>query len=312
MTIKSFCSFIAFALLTSNPVLAQVEDLALFPKTLTSFEPYCDNPIFTASTKEQWDARLRERGWILKSRNQWWLWYTGYDGERSSIKSLGLATSKDGIHWTRHPQNPLISNLWVEDMMVVEHQGTFHMFAEGRGDQSHRLTSKDGVHWKSAGQLDVRLTNGHPIPAGPFGTPTAYFENNTWYLFYERRDAGIWLATSKDLKLWTNIQDEPVMTPGPELFDQDLIALNQIFKFQGNYYASIHGASNNHDPRLWASGIAVSDDLIHWKKHPYPLRPITENKSSGLFIQDGTHFRFYTMHDKIDLHLPSKIDRDQK
>ena len=189
--------------------------------------------------------------------------------------------------------------------MVVRRDDTFHMFAEGRGDRAHRLTSKDGIHWTPAGQLDVRTVDGQPIAEGPYGTPTAFAEEGTWYLFYERRDAGIWLASSRDLKVWKNVQDEPVMAPGPQLFDRDLIACNQIFKLGGRYYASLHGASNDRNPRLWASGIAVSDDLIHWKKYSgNPLRPIAENKSSGLFVHDGTGYRFYTMHDRVDLHLP--------
>ena len=95
------------------------------------------------------------------------------------------------------------------------------------------------------------------------------------------------------------------MVPGPELFDRDLIACNQVFEHEGLYYASLHGASNGRTPRQWSSGIAVSDDLIHWKKYEgNPLRPISENKSSGLFIHDGTGYRFYTMHDRVDLHLP--------
>ncbi|MBD3676688.1 MAG: glycosylase [Planctomycetaceae bacterium] len=300
--LRYVCALWLIACCSHSPTVSGIEP-DLFPKELTSFHPYSENPVFTAGDKSDWDARIRERGWILKTRDQWWLWYTGYDGQRSSLKSLGLATSKDGIHWQRSPQNPLTSDLWVEDMMVVENQGMFHMFAEGRGDQAQRLTSKDGIHWTSRGKLDVRMTDGKPISPGPFGTPTAYHENNTWYLFYERRDAGIWLATSEDMQVWTHLQDEPVILPGPELFDRDLIALNQIFKYQGRYYASLHGASTENDPRLWASGIAVSEDLIHWKKHPEPLRPISDNKSSGLFIQVGQKMRLYTMHDKVDLHI---------
>jgi hypothetical protein len=276
-----------------------------FPQELTKFEPYPENPVFTAGEPDEWDARIRERGWILKTDGRWWMWYTGYDGKRNGIMSLGLATSADGVHWKRHPANPLTHDLWVEDMMVVRHDGTFQMFAEGRGDRAHRLTSKDGIHWTPAGQLDVRQVKGQPIEEGPYGTPTAFVEDGTWYLFYERRDLGIWLATSRDLKVWKNVQDDPVMVPGPQLFDRDLIACNQVFKYDGHYYASLHGASKNAEPRFWASGIAVSDDLIHWKKYEgNPLRPIAENKSSGLFIHDGTGYRFYTMHDHVDLHLP--------
>jgi len=292
----SFCLWSAAGLLSAQTCETD------FPSELTRFSAHESNPIFESGNPNDWDAKIRERGWILQTRGQWWLWYTGYDGERSSLKSVGLATSQDGISWTRHPDNPLTSDLWVEDMMVVEHQGTFHMFAEGRGDQAHRLTSRDGIQWTPQGQLDVRLTNHKPIPAGPYGTPTAWYEDGTWYLFYERRDAGIWLATSKDMKIWRNVQDTPVMTPGPERFDRDFIALNQIFQYQGKYYASLHGAADIRDPKLWASGIAVSDDLIHWKKFPKPLRPVQENKSSGLFLFDDNRIRFYTMHDHVDLH----------
>lgn len=298
LPLLAFCGMLSF-----SGMLAATEPG--FPQELTRFEPYTKNPVFTATVGDGWDARIRERGWILKTDKKWWMWYTGYDGQRDSIKSLGLATSSDGVYWKRHPKNPLTRNLWVEDMMVVQHEGVFHMFAEGRDDQAQRLTSKDGVNWTPAGLLDVRMTDGTPIEAGPYGTPTAYVEQGTWYLFYERRDAGIWLASSRDMKVWKNVQDEPVIFPGPQQFDHDLIACNQIFKYDGRYYASLHGASNDRDPKLWASGLAVSDDLIHWQKYEgNPLRPIAENKSSGLFIHDGTGYRFYTMHDRVDLHLP--------
>jgi hypothetical protein len=95
------------------------------------------------------------------------------------------------------------------------------------------------------------------------------------------------------------------MVPGPDAFDVDLIAMNQVFKHKGRYYASIHGSKAG--SKLWASGIAVSDDLRNWAKYPgNPLRPISENKSSGLFIHDGKQFRFYTMHDQVHVHFPAQ------
>jgi len=281
-----------------------------FPAELTRFAPYEHNPVFVAAGAGHWDVRIRERGWILRDPDakpgtpSWHLWYTGYDGSREGIKQLGYATSEDGLKWTRHPRNPVFADSWVEDMMVVRHGGTFFMFAEGRGDQAQLLRSGNGVDWTRVGTLDVRKKDGTPIEPGPYGTPTAWYEDGTWYLFYERRDLGVWLAASRDMKVWKNVQDEPVLSPGPDRFDLDLIAMNQIVRHDGRYYAYFHGSKSG--SKLWACGVAVSDDLIHWKKHTgNPLFPIEENKSSGILIHDGRQFRLYTMHDRVDVHFPA-------
>ena len=99
--------------------------------------------------------------------------------------------------------------------------GTYFMFAEGKNDIAHLLTSTDGRKWTDLGSLDIRKTDGTPISPGPYGTPTAWFENGTWYLFYERGDQGVWLATSKDLKVWTNVQGRPGHRHGPRALRQD-------------------------------------------------------------------------------------------
>ena len=77
----------------------------------------------------------------------------------------------DGTHWSRDPQNPIFTDSWVEDMCVVKQDGTFQMFAEGKNDIAHRLTSTDGLHWTDQGSLDIRKTDGTPIAPGPYGTP---------------------------------------------------------------------------------------------------------------------------------------------
>lgn len=281
----------------------------LFPAIFTQFAPVKDNPVFTAQPKGAWDEKIRERGWILKEGNLYKMWYTGYKAdERNKMMKLGYATSTDGIHWKRHPKNPIYEQHWVEDMIVVPYKGTYFMFAEGRNDQAHLLSSKDGIQWKRLGALDVRMTNGKPISKGPYGTPTAWHEKGTWYLMYERRDLGIWLAKSTDMKVWTNVQDEPILRPGPDAYDKDQIAVNQIVKHQGRYYVWYHGSANSGPNKgLWCTCLAVSNDLIHWKKYPgNPLLPLKENKSSGILVHDGKQFRLYTMHNQVHLHLPKK------
>jgi predicted GH43/DUF377 family glycosyl hydrolase len=278
-----------------------------FPPELVKFVPHCVNPVFTAAPGK-WDARIRERGWILREGGVWKLWYTGYDGTRDGLRMLGYATSPDGVKWTRSPNNPLYRAHWVEDMMVVKHGGRYYMFAEGKHDRAQLLVSADGLKWQRVGQLDVRKKDGTPIPDGPYGTPTAWHEKGTWYLFYERSDLGVWLATSKDLKVWKNVQDEPVLKPGPGEYDKDLIALNQVIKHKGRYYAYYHGSAKAGPKKgLWCTAVATSTDLLRWEKYPAnPLLPVAENKSSGIVVHDGKKFRLYTMHPSVYLHVPPR------
>lgn len=273
----------------------------LFPKVLTNFVPYQANPLFTGDDSTKWDHQLRERGFILREKGTYHLWYTGYS-KKDPTKFLGYASSKDGIQWDRYQGNPIVYNNWVEDVFVIKSKGTFYLFAEGQGDTAHMLTSTDRIHWQEKGNLDIRNTNGSPISKGSFGTPTVYIKNGIWYLFYERDDRGIWLATSKDVKTWTNVQDTPVIKMGPDKYDQFAVAMNQVIKYKGMYYGYYH-ASAYKDWHEWSTNIAVSSDLIHWTK--YNNNPIIKNnQSSGIVVKDHKQFRLYTMHRRVNLFLP--------
>lgn len=281
-----------------------------FPRILVEFSPQATEPIFEGRGGNHWDAAIRERGWIHRHGNEWWFWYTGYDGTRDGLKQLGLAKSPDGLVWKRATEQPLYREHWVEDVSVILHEGTYYMVAEGYLDRAHSLTSTDGIHWQRRGLLDVRNTAGQPLPDGPLGTPTLFRDNDRWYLFYERRDLGVWLASSTDFTLWTNVQDDPVLQPGPAEFDRDLIALNQIFRHDGHYYAVYHGTAKDRQPPLWSTAIAVSDDLRHWEKFAKnPLLPREQNKSSGQIHWDGERFRLYTAHPKLHVHFGPKANQ---
>ena len=280
-----------------------------FPSEMVNFKSYKNNPIFSGTGTGTWDNQIRERGYILKDNDIYKMWYTGYNGGDSTVKYLGYATSPDGIKWERYPENPIFDEKWTEDMFVIKNNGTYYMYAEGKNDIAHMLSSSDGIRWEEQGDLVMLQTNGDTIP-GPYGTPTVWIENGKWYLFYERNDLGVWLATSKDKITWTNIQDEEVLKMGPEKYDEGAVAANQIVKFNNRYYMYYHGSTNPNwaDPNAnakWTSNVAMSTDLIHWKK--YPGNPLVEgDTSSPILVFDGENYRLYTMHDKVGLYFSSK------
>jgi sucrose-6-phosphate hydrolase SacC (GH32 family) len=272
--------------------------------------PAFRNPAFTAQGPGAWDAKIRERGWILRNDAGYHLWYTGYDGTREGIKRLGYATSVDGLTWTRWTGNPLVTDHWVEDMMIVSHGGTYYMFAEG-ADAGHAelFTSKNGVDWQGHGPLDIRQADGLRPAKRPCGTPTVWIENGIWYLFYEWHDRGVWLAASRDpiSRVWINVRDEPVLVPGPATYDHEMIALNQVIKHKGAYFAFYHGCGGE-QPRVWNTHIARSLDLVQWQK--YAGNPIVAgNRSSGIVVPDGRGLRLYTMHDQVEVFVSEPYKR---
>jgi len=281
-----------------------------FPKEIVNFVSYDKNPVFAGTGENTWDQNIRERGYILKEDGVYYLWYTGYrDGEDEEMH-LGLATSPDGLVWTRYKDNPIFDACWTEDMMALKSGNVYYMFAEGRGDTAHMLTSSDKIHFEEKGQLDVRNSDGSKISAGAYGTPFVFPENNKWYLFYEREDLGIWVAVSEDMKVWTNIVDTPVIAKGPEQYDKWGVAMDQVIKYKGTYFGFYH-ATEFEDWHEWTSCVAASKDLVHWIK--YPCNPIMrENKSSPVMVFDGHDYRLYTMHPSVSVHFPASRSKNKK
>ena len=273
-----------------------------FPDELVHFQATTKEAIFAGTGKDTWDQKICERSYIQREGKKWCLWYNGYNDRRTPTHFLGYATSKDGWQWQRSSEKPIYDQGWIEDVCVVKHAGAYYLFSEGRNDIAHLLKSTDGQQWTEQGNLDIRQVDGRPIGPGPYGTPTVWVENGVWHLFYERNDAAVWLARSKDLKTWTNVQDEPVLKCGPDAYDQYAVAFDQVIKYKGRYYAYYH-ASAHPKWKEWSTNLAVSTDLVHWKKNPgnpaLPADPNDPQRSSAFLVPDGKRFRLYATHPDV-------------
>ncbi len=295
----SGCGLLVVGALILPPAMGQE---APFPREMVEWVADPVAPVFTGTGGASWDRQIRERGWILHDGTRFHLFYTGYNEDLSMNRFLGHATSDDGVRWERDPANPLTRSGWVEDMCVASAPGGgYWMFAEGEKDIAQRLWSEDLVHWTMLGPLDIRLKSGEPISEGPRGTPFVLRHEGRWWLFYERRDAGVWLASSPDGEVWTNVQDDPVIRCGPDEYDQGAVALNQVIARDGWFYGYYH-ANRTRPWKDWTTCVARSRDLIHWEK--YEGNPILrENKSSAVLVKGpGSVSWLYTMHPAVVRH----------
>lgn len=111
----------------------------------------------------------------------WRMWYTGGAG---GATSMGLATSPDGVSWTRYPSNPVMSpsspfdtsELQAGKMLWLD--GTLNMYYNCNSEGAWHVclaSSADGISWtkhgyalnrSSSGWDGVQSSDGFPVVAG--------------------------------------------------------------------------------------------------------------------------------------------------
>lgn len=165
--------------------------------------------------------------YVIEVGDEYWMYYHSFDGEHDRGC---LATSLDGIKWTKHPGNPIVDVLVgsfysrrIDPEVVFYEPGTevpFKMIFGAYDDVEFRCGyagSRDGRMWSTGtdpvftrgatGEWDgVHAYPGHGIKVG-----------DTYYLFYQGYDGSNWrigLAHSKDLKSWRRYGGNPIVSLG--------------------------------------------------------------------------------------------------
>jgi predicted GH43/DUF377 family glycosyl hydrolase len=141
--------------------------------------------------------------------------------EKGGWASIGLAYSKDGIHFERCKDNPIIvpaynwEKPWgCEEPRIVKIDNTYILTYRGGGRHIALATSNDLIHWEKKGICFPKwesTNSGVIVPE----------KINGQYIMYHG-DSNIWIAYSNDLIHWVSPQ-EPVMKPREGYFDDSLV-----------------------------------------------------------------------------------------
>jgi predicted GH43/DUF377 family glycosyl hydrolase len=238
------------------------------------------------------DATHAKYPCVLKVGEQWMMWYSGRTDD-AFTGSVGLATSSDGLRWTKANQGRAVfehggpgtpDETKADHPAVLHFDGLFHMWYTAGDDRSRYTvcyaTSEDGRRWerRNVGQPVLR-----PGETGQFDDrvvlhPAVVRDNSgllhMWYNGVGPQQAfQVGHATSRDGLTWVRLNGgEPVLTAGivggrAERYVYNVMVLLEDAVYR-MWYSSAQALDSRgrYAPHGSAIVYAESTDGTHWRR----------------------------------------------
>ena len=214
---------------------------------------------------------------VIRTSSDYKMWLSEYVDQKNQI---GLATSTDGLNWTKYPVNPVLSpklnDLWEQGVggpSVVYTDNLYIMwltslnFTQIESFRISRATSPDGINWSP--QEIIFTKSDVAWESEGVNSPSVLLVNNQYEMWYGARDsAGVWrigYANSDDGISW-NRHSTPVLQPSLP-WEGTVVAAANVIRLDGMYHMYYHTGPLF----LHFIGHATSVDGINWTKDPEPI-----------------------------------------
>lgn len=268
---------------------------------------------------------------VFVHNGQYYMMYVGYDGVGYQT---ALAVSDDLLHWTekgvilgRSSERGWNGTSICGNTLLMDNDlyGTYRLKKYcGRYWLMYHAYPRDGyetgsaeiglcwsedeelLHWHMVEQPVFSWRDGAAWERGGLYKCFLMEHENRFYLFYNAKDAetGDWteqigMAVSDDLFHWSRPFDHPVLPVTPHAWDGHFASDPQVFydgagKQWVMFYYGLGDLSA-------CDGVAVSDDLYHWRKFPAPILTIGHRRSidakyahkPAIFYANGSLYHFY-------------------
>ena len=288
-SVRRLAPVILFAVLAAcgSPVGEPASDGFVFEKT--------NRVILELGPAGSFDETNAKYPCVLKVGNEWWMWYNGRSAD-SFTGQIGLATSPDGLSWTkanggepifRHGPPGAPDSTKVDHPAVVRFDGRFHMwFTMGDEDSSYTIgyaTSENGIDWTRRNQGQPVLGTGvkgkfdDQVVLHPAVVRDDSGKLHLWYMGSgPQQGFRLGYATSHDGIHWIRENDgNPVVEPETlgdvtEEYVYNCMVLLEGETFHMWYSAGTGIRSGEVVPRGNCIRHAVSTDGVHWEKDREP------------------------------------------
>ncbi len=257
--------------------------------------------------------------------------FVGFDGKGYQT---GLARSNDLLHWEKvgvmlprgcHAQwdsvgmactTMLMENDLYGQRRLKKHDGKYWMmyhsypsegYEEGSAEIGLAWTEDESLmSWHFADEPVFSWRDGAPFERGGLYKCWLIEHEGMFYIFYNAKNQvdGSWIeqtgmAYSRDLFHWTRCPENPILPVTPGAWDS-VFASDPVVMYDSRekrWVMFYYGLGN----LSACDGVALSDDLIHWEKHPAPILTIggpgtIDSKYAhkpGIIYHDGMLYHFY-------------------
>ena len=285
--------------------------------SLTDWYKYSKNPILFDGPASSWDDDGAMKATVIFNGTGYMMWYSGQSG---STRSIGLATSSDGITWTKYSGNPVLTKgsgwegEYVSVPSVLYDGTTFKMWYTGMGTntdmQTGYATSTNGINWQKYA--------GNPVlPVGSSSSDwdhhyakinSVYYDGLTykaWYTGLTQFGSGnapyqIGYATSTNGFSWAKHPTNPIISSPPKWYHGKS---SMVVLLENDQYYGWHSFS---DGTVRNVNFTTSNDGINWTDYPY--NPIIPSGSSGswdknyiiytdIIFKDKQYYMYYRGND---------------
>ncbi len=116
-------------------------------KDIYSLKPHASNPVLSIS--QDWEAQVNIYPYVLREGKTWVMFYAAYwkdSPQKTTDTAIGMATSPDGVKWTKFAGNPVLTPTQGSkyDSRYCSSQCVFHdgdhykMYYAARVDMEHK------------------------------------------------------------------------------------------------------------------------------------------------------------------------------